>query len=289
MKKAAKTKPAELEIPEGVEKPFLKWAGRKTKLVPAIKRHLPKKANRFIEPFVGSGAVFVNTDYAENILADSNQDIITLFQFLKDEKKDFIDLCKSYFMPENNMPDMFNALRAKFNKTKDAELRAALFIYLNRHCFNGLCRYNSEGKFNVPFGLYSKPYFPAQEMRAFAKKLQKATLLCKDFREIMAMAGEGDVVYCDPPYIPLSATSNFTGYAAGGFSLKDQKDLAKACEKAAKRGAVVVLSNHDTPLAREIFKNAGKTVSVDVSRTISAKGASRGKVKELIAIYKGDA
>ena len=237
-----------------ITKPFLKWAGRKTKLISTINRLLPENARRFIEPFVGSGAVFINTGYSASILSDTNRDIISLFEILRKEKTFFIQRCSELFSPENNTAERFNLLRETFNATHDAEKRAMLFIYLNRHCFNGLCRYNKKGDFNTPFGTYDKPYFPRDEMLVFAEKLATASLVSQDFRLSLAQAGSGDVVYCDPPYVPLSETASFTDYVSGGFSSHDQEDLARRGYQAAKRGAVVLISNHDTPLTRSLYR-----------------------------------
>lgn len=266
--------------------PFLKWAGRKTRVLPVLKPLLPKEGRRLIEPFVGSGAVFLNTDYPRAVLADSNADLIHLFEVLRDSGEQFIRECGQLFGPDGNQEEKFYKLREEFNKCCNKARRAAIFIYLNRHCFNGLCRYNAKGNFNTPFGRYEKPYFPAAEMRAFSAKLGGAQLHVQDFRTTLAMAGRGDVVYCDPPYLPLSATANFTAYAAGGFGPEAQRDLATACEAAAGRGATVMISNHDTEFGRQIYAGADRIVSLMVARMISCDGANRNKAKELIAVYR---
>jgi DNA adenine methylase len=270
----------------GLRKPFLKWAGCKTKLVGALRRFLPAGEYRLIEPFVGAGAVFLNTDYGANLLCDSNADLIGLYAALAQRGGAFIERCRELFAPENNRPERFYALRAEFNGAGDAERRAALFVYLNRHCYNGLCRYNRDGQFNTPFGRYDRPHFPGAEMVAFAAKLKWATLAAQDFRASLAAAGRGDVVYCDPPYVPLSATANFTAYAGGGFSLDDQEELAARAVEAAGRGAVVILSNHDLPLTRRLYQGACEITSVSVQRAISCNGQNRGKAGEIIALFK---
>lgn len=269
-----------------VRVPFLKWAGRKTRILPVLKPLLPPDGRRLIEPFVGSGAVFLNTDYPRAVLADSNSDLIHLFELLRDNGEQFIQQCQRLFSPESNQEDKFYDLREEFNQCRDKSRRSAIFIYLNRHCFNGLCRYNASGNFNTPFGRYDKPYFPEAEMRAFSAKLADTDLYVQDFRQTMAGAKRGDVVYCDPPYLPLSATANFTAYAAGGFGMEAQQELATACEAAASRGATVVISNHDTDLGRKIYGGADRIVSLMVARMISCDGANRNKAKELIAVYR---
>ena len=270
---------------ETTVKPFLKWAGAKRQLVKVVRRLLPSGGGRFIEPFVGSGVVFMNTGYRSNLLSDSNRDIISLFSVLKTKQQDFIDRCRRLFTPKNNSEGKFYEFREEFNACADPERRASLFVYLNRHCFNGLCRYNKKGKFNTPFGRYDRVYFPAEEMLVFAKKLQTATLETMDFRRALSQAGKSDIVYCDPPYVPLTATASFTNYAAAGFTEEDQRDLCKMAEAARNRGAIVAISNHDTAFTRELYKGATKIESLMVSRTISCDGQNRKKAKELIAVF----
>ena len=143
-------------------KPFLKWAGNKYRIVNKIRGLLPP-GRRLIEPFAGAAAVFLNTHYAYNIVNDLNVDLINLYLVLKAHGPAFIDECKSLFVPDNNSPDAYYALRQEFNETKDRVRKSALFLYLNRHGYNGLCRYNSEGSFNVPFGRYKKRIFPLKK------------------------------------------------------------------------------------------------------------------------------
>jgi DNA adenine methylase len=268
-----------------VKKPFLKWAGGKTKVVPVLKPLLPCGRGRLIEPFVGAGALFLNTEYPNSFLCDSNADLMCVYAFLQEHSAKFIQECGNLFTPENNQEERYYQLRAEFNQQGEPERHAALFVYLNRHAFNGLCRFNRTGQFNVPFGLYDKPYFPREEMETFAARLQTAFLEIQDFRVTLAQSGDDDVVYADPPYVPLSATANFTDYASGGFSLEDQKDLAACAIQAAQRGATVIISNHDTPLTRELYQDASQIITLQVRRNISCDGNNRGKAKELIAVF----
>ena len=268
------------------KKPFLKWAGAKRQLVRQLQPLFPDGNYRFIEPFVGSGVVFLNAPYETNLLSDSNGDIIQLYAILKRKPREFIARCAGLFVPENNAEAAYYDLREEFNFCREAERRAALFVYLNRHCFNGLCRYNQKGRFNTPFGRYDRVYFPHAEMEHFAEKLKSARLERADFRDILGQAGAGDVVYCDPPYVALTRTANFTSYAAGGFSDRDQRDLNDHALAASQRGAVVIVSNHDTAETRKLYRHADRTITdVMVSRTISCNGENRNKVKEIIAIF----
>ena len=161
-----------------MSKPFLKWAGGKAKLAPFIQAHLPAHArSRLIEPFAGSAALSLALEYDAYLLNDSNADLINLYQVLKHQQQAFIDYARSFFTAQNNQDTQFYALHQQFNASQNAEERAALFVYLNRHAFNGLCRYNSKGGFNVPFGKYQSPYFPEREMQAFIQKSNRITLM----------------------------------------------------------------------------------------------------------------
>lgn len=265
------------------QRPFLKWAGGKYHLVERIRQSLPE-GNRLIEPFVGAGSVFLNTDYARYTLNDINQDLINVFKVLKKEKEGFIAYCYKYFTEKNNTKAAFVKLREKFNTTTDTRLKSALFIYLNRHAFNGLMRYNQLGEFNTSFGDYKKPYFPEQEMLAFAKKSHLARFNCQDFAAVMKKAQPGDVVYCDPPYVPLSVTANFTKYHSSGFGLEEQQKLVMLAKELANQGITVVISNHDTEFVQDLYQ--GATIeSFSVRRYISCNPKERNKAKELLAVF----
>jgi len=263
--------------------PFLKWAGGKTRIVDRIRAALPP-GHRLVEPFVGSAAVFLHTDYPTALLADRNADLMRVYEQLRRDGDAFIARCAAYFTPENNTPPRYYHWRAVFNATTDPAERAALFVYLNRHGFNGLCRYNAAGQWNVPFGRYAAPRLPADAMAAFAVKAARAVLLTADFRTVLASVQRGDVVYCDPPYVPLSATAHFTGYTAGGFRREDQQELATWARRLAARGIPVLISNHDTPWTRELYGDATLT-SFPVGRSIAAHGNRRGPVPELLALF----
>ncbi|MGL4456284.1 MAG: adenine-specific DNA-methyltransferase [Plesiomonas sp.] len=263
---------------------FLKWAGGKYSLVDEIRRHLPS-GQRLIEPFVGAGSVFLNTDFDEYLLADINSDLINLYNLVKQDVERFIIDARVLFTPEYNNALAYYALREEFNRTVDPYRRAVIFLYMNRHGFNGLCRYNLKGGFNVPFGSYKKPYFPEDELRYFAEKAKRATFVCESYTETLARITPTCVVYCDPPYAPLSTTANFTTYHSNGFSLDDQATLAELADRAAAIHRIpVLISNHDTALTRRLYQGAKLNV-VQVKRTISRNGGSRNKVDELLALF----
>jgi DNA adenine methylase len=266
-------------------RPFLKWAGNKYQILERIRAMLPR-GNRLIEPFVGSGAVFLNTDYEEYLLADNNGDLINLFLTLQREGESFIEYCRSFFTGETNSEGQYYDLRKEFNSTSNSRLKAGLFIYLNRHAYNGLCRYNSKGGFNAPFGQYSKPYFPEKEMRHFIQRARRVTFKVADFRDTMRLASRGDVLYCDPPYVPLSATSNFTSYSSGGFGREEQIELAELARELAGRGLSVLISNHATEFTLNAYKNA-RIERFDVQRFISCDGDNRGRAGEVLALFGG--
>lgn len=264
-------------------KPFLKWAGNKYQIIEQIKACLPP-GKCLIEPFLGSGAVFLNTDYERYLLADINMDLINLYCHLQQEGPSFIEYCRGFFTASSNTAEVYYEYRQAFNITQDPRLKAALFLYLNRHGYNGLCRYNAGGGFNVPFGRYKNPYFPAKEMLFFYEKAQKARFICADFVTVLQEAQPGSVVYGDPPYVPLSATSNFTSYAVGEFGQSEQEKLAELARELARRDIPVLLSNHWTQFIKKTYQGA-KIKKIPVQRYISCKGSNRSKVIEVLALF----
>lgn len=268
-----------------MQKPFLKWPGGKFRLLNRILPALPF-GKRLVEPFAGSGVVFLNASFPSFLICDVNSDLIALFQLLKTEKEEFITWCESFFLPENNDPAAFYMLRERFNCSTDSAERAVLLLYLNRHAFNGMVRYNGEGNYNVPFGRYQKPYFPRAELQAFVKKARESDteFVVQDFTTTFSSLKKDDIVYCDPPYVPLSVTANFTSYAGNTFGMERQKELAALAIQAAQKGIPVVLSNHDTPFTRQLYASA-HLHAFTVQRSISCKGRTRGMAPELLAIF----
>lgn len=264
-------------------RPFLKWAGGKYRLIERIKEVLPA-GQRLVEPFVGSGAVFLNTDYPEYLLSDVNEDLICLYRTLQTGGVDFVEYCATFFVPEHNAKAPFYEFRTLFNETADTTLKSALFLYLNRHGFNGLCRYNAKGGFNVPFGRYKRPYFPRKEMLFFQQKSQQATFIVEDFETVMISLEPGDVVYCDPPYVPLSETANFTSYSSGKFGIEQQTKLARLAEQLAQKEIPVIISNHNTPFTKREYQQAAIS-TFQIQRHISCNGENRKKADELLAVF----
>ena len=269
------------------DKAFLKWAGGKRKLLPNL---LPMigAPDVFIEPFCGSGVVWMNVESSRYIINDLNNDLICLFKEVKINGNEFISYAKDFFSPESNTSEKYYENRERFNSLEiGSSERSALFIYLNRHAFNGLCRYNKKGGFNVPYGKYKNPKFPIEAINIFATKSKKAEFVSMDFKKVFEIASKiGNskdvVIYCDPPYVPLSETSSFTSYSPSSFGLSQQEDLAKCIRESQH---TVVVSNSDTPKTRELYSEL-QLKEILVSRTISANAKSRKKVSEIIATNK---
>ena len=265
-------------------RPFLKWAGNKYRIIDRVRDALPE-GKRLIEPFAGSAAVFLNTDYEHYIINDNNPDLIHLYNILKKDGAAFIKKCRYYFTPRYNNEEQYYKLRKKFNNSKDKYKRAILFVYLNRHGYNGLCRYNLKGGYNVPFGRYKSPYFPEKEMLTFHQKAQNATFVLSSFEEVIQSAKKGDVIYCDPPYVPLSDSANFTNYSTGGFSIEKQQQLADLANETSAKGIPILISNHNTAFTRKAYDKANKIMKFHVQRFISCNGKKRGTAGELLALF----
>lgn len=264
-------------------RPFLKWPGGKYRLAETITQALPQ-GKRLIEPFSGSAAIFLNSDYKRYWINDLNQDLINLYQLLAKQTNTVLTACQALFHENNNQAQRYYQLREQFNQSEDILEKSALFLYLNRHSYNGLCRYNLKGGFNAPFGHYKKPYFPDLQIQHFIRKARQSKFTCASFEKVLCKTKPGDVVYCDPPYAPLSSTANFTQYSHKQFTQEQQVELAELAEDCANRGVPVVISNHNTAFTRKLYKEA-KLVKFNVPRFISCKGNKRVPAKELLAIY----
>ncbi|HEA1908707.1 TPA: Dam family site-specific DNA-(adenine-N6)-methyltransferase, partial [Escherichia coli] len=258
------------------ERSIFKWAGGKFGVLEQIFRYLPE-GKRLIEPFVGGGAVFMNAGYQENLLNDVNADLINFYKTLQREAHSLITLAHRFFL-DYNTQEGFLAVRNAFNKQVYDDLhRAAAFLFLNRHCFNGLTRYNQAGEFNVGYGKYKTPYFPLQEMEAFLGAEGRSEFVCGDFAAVIEGAGEGDVIFCDPPYEPLPNTEGFTNYSGHDFKFEEQKRLVSLLTDAHRRGAKVLITNSGAPNIRELYQDSGFRVEpLFARRSVSCKGDTRG-------------
>ena len=277
-------------------KPLLKWAGGKRRLLQTLFEVFPANfdltRNNFFEPFVGGGAVLfglanhisaakmgsLSKKQKSIIVSDTNEELINFYKVVRDSPGDLSNKIRD--LAKKTDRDDFYSVRSSSPKTKVG--RAARLLYLNRLCFNGLYRVNSKGEFNVPYGRYINPKIYNPELiKACSEWLKTVQISEATFKDAVTRAKKGDLVYFDPPYIPLSATASFASYAKEGFCEKDQRELAKVIAALTKKGVYVVLSNSDTKLSRQIFGDLN-LFSVPVGRSISANGAARSKVKELI-------
>jgi DNA adenine methylase len=266
-------------------RPFLKWVGGKSRILQQIVPRLPH-GRRLIEPFVGGGAVFLGTGFEEYLLNDSNVHLIELYRAVSERPIEFMNLASSFFVDDNRSSSRYIELRTQFNCEPDSLTRAALFLYLNRHGFNGLCRYNKRGKLNVPYGHPVRvPRFPREEILNFVEKARKAIFANDDFAAVMRRAVPGDVVYCDPPYVYPDGARSFTAYGPAGFGMDRQQELAELARELRGAGVPVVISNHDCSAARELYAGA-KIFTFAARRSISADGTRRGDVGELLAVFE---
>jgi DNA adenine methylase len=266
-------------------RPFLKWVGGKSRLLDYLLPKLPT-GSQLIEPFVGGGSVFLGANYERYVLGDTNEHLIELYQAVKTNPDAFMAVAEKFFVGENLSPERYNELREQFNTERDPLVRGALFLYLNKHGFNGLCRYNKSGKFNVPFGWANRvPSFPHIEIRTFAQKAKAATFVHGDFVELMSLAKVGDVVYCDPPYLDRDNAQSFKAYGANKFDIARHRELADCARRLSASGIPVAISNHDCTAARELYADAD-IHTLFARRSVSATTERRGDVAEIIAIYR---
>ena len=270
-------------------KPILKWAGGKRQLLPVLLKNIPDKFNTYYEPFIGGAALLISL-YSLNkinnaVISDTNTDLYNLYRTIREEPQELIDELNN--LKFRNSRDDYYRARSLFNSTEDSVTRSAILIYLNRHGYNGLYRVNSNNKFNVPFGKYSNPGMPSPEnIMALSKILQSCSLMNSDFEAAVMNAVRGDFVYFDPPYMPLSKTSYFTGYTHSGFDERDQERLSRTFKELSRKGVYVMESNSSTELIRELYKDFS-LIEVDARRNINSVGTKRDAVKELIITNYG--
>ncbi|MHC9057775.1 DNA adenine methylase [Pantoea sp. y20] len=275
-----------------MNKNILKWAGSKSRLMPELLTQLPK-SDFLIEPFAGSASVFMNTNYKGYVLADSNIDLMNLYKVAVADTAELICMAKKIFEDWTDEKS-FYAARDYFNQKSErmadnSLMQATYFLYLNRHCYNGLCRYNQKGEFNAPYGKFKSVYFPENEIILFAEKVRNTnTLLIEgDFKKtIQQHATANAVIYCDPPYLPVSKTSNFSQYNAAPFGANQHQELVAALIDAQRRhGVKAVISGSDTEETRRIYSSFDLK-SVNVHRSVSANSAKRGNTAEVIGTLK---
>ncbi|GJL38204.1 site-specific DNA-methyltransferase (adenine-specific) [Enterobacter hormaechei] len=260
---------------------ILKWAGNKTGIMHELLEHLPVAGLRLVEPFAGSCAVMMATDYPSYLVADINPDLINMYRVISSDTDKFIELARAMF-GSHSLAESYYRVREAFNYDNDLGClhRAVYFLYLNRHSYRGLCRYNKSGGFNVPFGNYKGPYFPETEIRAFAEKAKRATFICASFDETLGMLKPGDVIYCDPPY-----DGTFSGYHTNGFGEDEQYHLASILERRSSQGYPVIASNADTSLVASLYR-AFTLHRITAPRSINVDAGGGKIANEIIAVSR---
>jgi DNA adenine methylase len=263
-------------------KPFLRWAGGKTRSALFLKAHLPSdfsRINRYFEPFLGGGSLFFSLRPQKAVLSDNNKDLIESYRAIQKNP-----ILTSKYLSEHRgktSEHYYYKMRNKYNNSKPSIYRAALFIYLNKTCFNGIWRVNKRGEFNVPYGKQEHPSIPSkEELIRISEALASAEIIHCDYKDIIHRVQKGDFVYLDPPYPPLNSTSNFTQYTAEDFTKEDHKELALFSRELTRKGCHVLISNSDTEYIRSLFKDDFHIFELEVTRLIRADG-HRYKVKEI--------
>lgn len=262
-------------------KPVLKWAGGKSGLIPQLLKHFPKSFNRYFEPFLGGGAVFFSLrGSSSSVINDVNSEVTNLYEVIRDKPEDlmvFLDELRDQYSEK-----FYYWVRA--HEPRSRIKKAARTLFLNKTCFNGLYRQNSKGEFNVPFG--KRPAAPRlydrDNILRLSKHLKSTKIFNLDFEKVIELAEEGDFIYCDPPYEPISKTASFNSYFSQGFTKKDQQRLFEVCSKAAQRGAKVAISNSSAPFIRKLFSD-WDLVKLESRRSINSRGDRRGIIEEVLA------
>lgn len=272
----------------GKPKPFIKWVGGKRQLLEQFRKmnlyppedFNPKK-NRYFEPFVGGGAVFFDLLPEKGFLSDLNKELVTTYNVIKNDIERLITSLRKH----RNDKEYFLKIRAQDpNKLSDVDV-ASRFIFLNRTCFNGMYRVNSNGVFNVPFGKYSNPLIcDENNLQKVSKALKNIDIKQQDYKEVLKKAKKNDFIYFDPPYYPISKTASFTSYTTETFLEKEQIELRDTLIELNKRSCFVMLSNSDTPFINKIYSGIkGVHINkVQASRAINSKGSCRGKITEVL-------
>lgn len=267
-------------------KPFLKWAGGKTKLLPELLKRVPEKYGTYHEPFLGGGALFFALKPKEAILSEINNELVRTYRAVRDEVDVLIDCLRHHqwnYSKEGR--DHFNAVKA-LEHTKMTDVAcAARMIFLNKTCFNGLYRLNKKGEFNVPMGKFARSPIVCDDrnLRACSEVLQRAEIRLEGYTESAKSIQAGDFVYWDPPYLPTSETSYFSAYTVQGFSAADHLRLAALAFEVKKFGADILVSNAGLRAVRDMYGLVGlKVEKVASRRSINCKTDKRGPVKEYV-------
>lgn len=265
-------------------KPFLKWIGGKRQLLPELKKYIPEKFQIYYEPFVGAGALFFHLQPKRAVVNDYNKELINCYHAIRDKVTEVIEYLDTFENNEETYYKIRNMDRLdNWHNYPDA-FKAARTIYLNRTCFNGLYRVNSQGYFNVPYGKHKNPFIPEKDTLIDVSNYLKTNNIeihNVDFADVVSSATKYDFIYFDPPYDPVSDTSNFTSYTSNGFAKQDQIRLRNCFEELTKKGCKCMLSNSATDFIKDLYKDF-KIIEVQAKRSINCKGNKRGKIPEVI-------
>ena len=275
-------------------KPFIKWVGGKSKLIPELEKYFPKKFNRYYEPFVGGGALFFqikqNYDVRFSSINDINKKLIIAYKQIQKNPKKIILLLKKIEnkykkLSLSNQKDFFYEIREKYNKKNLNDITTTTYlIFLNKTCFNGMYRENSKGEYNIPFGDQKNPTIcDEKNILAVSKSLKNTEITNLSFEQAVKKCKKGDFIYFDPPYYPINATSNFTSYHKNTFEPDEQEKLRDVFVSLTKKGCFVMLSNSNTEFIKKLYKNFNK-YELYAARSINSKGSRRGKIKEIVVV-----
>lgn len=266
-------------------KPFIKWVGGKRQLLPELIKRLPKEITSYFEPFIGGGALMWslhNKKIKSIVISDYNHELSNLYKVVKTNPEKLVSSLKKHKNTEKYFYALRGIDRVRSYQRRSTTTKASRFIYINRTGFNGLYRVNLKGENNVPFGRYSNPKIVDESnLLKCSKFLQDVKVMNGDFECIRDMLDQDSFVYLDPPYIPLSSTSNFTGYTDQGFDFDMQFRLREFCDYIDSIGAKFMLSNSSAPLVYELYESYNID-TVLANRVVNCKGSGRGKVEELI-------
>lgn len=262
--------------------PIVKWVGGKRQLMFELIKNMPKSYNRYFEPFIGGGALFFELQPENAYISDMNEELINLYSVVRDNVYELIEDLGKHEVSKEYFLEIRNIDRSEKYAGLSSIERASRFIYLNRTCFNGMYRVNSQGQFNVPFGHYKNPrIIDESNLLNCSKLLNKTEIKCADFSEILTKVQKDDFVYFDPPYVPLNETSSFTSYTKDGFDIDMQFKLRDVCDELDSMGVKFMLSNSDTKLVNELYANY-EIKKVFASRQINANADGRGKITEVL-------
>lgn len=269
--------------------PIVKWVGGKRQLLSQIMPLIKKDCSTYVEPFVGGGAVFFELQPKKAIINDFNEELINVYNVVRDFPEKLIFELEQH--NTHNSEEYFYNIRSLDRLSEYESMtsvqKAARILYLNKTCFNGLFRVNAAGQFNSPYGKYKNPNIVnSTTIRAMSKYLNKnkISIRCGDYKDVLKGLRKGSFVYLDPPYMPISSSSSFTGYTENGFSFEQQVELKRECDKLRKKGISFLQSNSDCPEIRELYKDY-EVITVQARRNINSNAKKRGEINEVLICY----